>query len=151
MSVELEETMYEEDPKGLEELLGKRKDIDPSELGNWALRYAEDNNLKQMMAILRKDPRVKNYENFLKAIKEGDLKRVKQYHRKLTGIIDEDSVNTALLLARNSGFGKIEEFLLEDPRILLQEKVRDNAFPYEIEELLEEDIVIADPGTYDLI
>jgi len=150
MSSELEEVMYDEDPTGLQELL-ERGDVDPSEIGNWSLRHAEDNDLQEMAKILKKDPRVRNYENFIKSIKDGNFEKVGEYHSKLTGIIDEQSTNYPLLLARNAGFDEIEQFLLEDPRVQLQEKAYDNAYPREIAELLKIDIVMADPGTRDLL
>lgn len=149
MSAELEEALYDEDFKRLKEWINQGGD--PSELGNWALRYAEDNELKTIIKILKKDPRVQNYEHFIDAIKRGDLEEVEIYHGKLTGIIDEQSTNYPLLYARNERYDEIEEFLLEDPRILLQEKVYDNAYPSEIANLLKEKKVMEDPGTYDLI
>lgn len=149
MSVQLEEVMYDEDPEALKELI--KKGVDPSELGNWALRYAEENELPAMVKVLKADGRVRNYENFMEAVKRGDLKDVKKYHSKLTGIIDELSTNNALLIARNKGFTEIEDFLYEDPRIQLQEKVYDKAFPREIAVLLQEDLVMNDPGTFDTL
>ena len=149
MSTELEEAMYDEDPERLKEWI--KKGCDPSELGNWALRYAEENELKTMIEILKKEPRVQNYENFVEAIKNDDMEAVEDYHRQLTGIIDEHTINYPLLYARNGGFDEIEEFLYEDPRIRLQEKVYDNAYPSEIAELLKEDKVMEDPGTRDLM
>jgi len=148
MSVYLEEIIYDEDPKALKEWIAKGGD--PSEFSNWALDYANRRNLKTMIDILSKNPKVKNFNNFMDAIKKGDLEAVKRYHAKGVSIFDNRTENTAVKIAREKGFGEIEEFLYEDPRIRLQQAVYDRDVP-QIVQLLQDDFVFNEIGIEDVL
>jgi len=149
LQLQFEELLYDQDPIAIQDWISKGGD--PSELGNWALDYAKENNLKTIVQILERDPRVMAYKKFMQSIKTGNLETVQEYYRNLTAIMDQYPINHAVLLARNKGFDDIEQFLVEDPRILLQHKIHDNAFPHEIKELLENPLVFDDPGLYEII
>jgi hypothetical protein len=149
MSAELEMIMYDEEPQPLKEWI--LNGGDPSEIGNWALNYAEDNDFPLMIEILKKDKRVQNYEQFIDSIKKGNLKNVVKYYKKLTSIIDDQSPNRALLIARNEGYDDIEQFLLNDPRIQLQEIVHTEPNPDVIRKLLKKDIVFNEIGIEDVL
>ena len=60
MSSQLKEIMHGEDPEQLIEWIDQGND--PSEDGNWAIRYARKHELKTMVSILMDDRRVAEYK-----------------------------------------------------------------------------------------
>ena len=61
MSSQLKEIMHGEDPEQLIEWIEQGND--PSEDGNWAIRYARNHELKTMVGILMNDRRVATYKD----------------------------------------------------------------------------------------